>query len=116
MIMEKIDWNNLNKKRTVEILNKPTYIEKQLPDGVYACPHCEGSGKVVIGHSFLYGDIFAKCGMCKGCGEIQKCLQCNINPIPNDDSTTICRDCNEIKMQKLREEFTERVKNSGTEI
>jgi len=114
MSNDKIKWDKLETKRTVEIITR-TYEEKQLLEGVYACPHCYGSGKAVIGHSFRDGDIYTQCEMCKRTGEIKKCPECNINPIPNDNCTIRCLDCQEIYGKKLRDEFDKRVRESQLE-
>ena len=109
--MKNTEWDKLETRRTEEITTT-TYTEKILPEGVYACPHCNGTGKAEIGYSFRDGIIYTTCGMCKGTGEIRKCTQCNINPIPNDDNTSRCYNCNKVYYKQLTDTFTETV-NKG---
>lgn len=99
----KIDWSKLSKIRTVKKVTT-TYEEKQLPEGVYACPQCEGSGRVMTVHSMFGPHQYGKCGMCNGTGEIIKCETCNTNPVPNNANWyfyPICHDCHNIKIKKL---------------
>ena len=110
--MEQIKWDKLETHRTVEN-TVTTYIEKVLPEGVYVCPHCYGTGKAVIGHSFRDGDIYTICGMCKGTCEIRKCPKCNINPVPNLVTQQYCVDCHQKYMETIRYDFEQRCKDKG---
>ena len=109
--MENIEWDKLEKTR-VERVVSTKFIEKHLPEGVYACPHCDGSGKIMEIHRFRPPHKYMECGMCMGTGEIRKCHICNINPVPNIEKQE-CIDCFEIKGKRLREEFMERVNKGG---
>jgi len=110
--MENIEWDKLQTSRTVRVIVEPKYIEKKLPEGVYACPQCDGEEKVMTVHRMFGSHKYGTCGMCRRTGEIRKCTVCNINPVPNIKNQEECIDCFEIKSKRLSEEFMERV-NKG---
>ncbi len=107
--MENIEWDKLEKTR-VERVVSTSFIERILPEGVYACPHCDATGKVMTVHRFNPPHKYGTCGMCRGTGEIRKCPTCNINPVPNIQKQEECIDCFEIRSKKLIYEYLERCK------
>ncbi len=109
--MENIEWDKLEKTR-VERVVSTTFIEKILPEGVYKCPRCDGEGKIMTVHRMFGPHKYGTCGMCRGTGEIKKCPVCNINPVPNIKKQEECIDCFNLKGERLRKEFMERV-NKG---
>ncbi len=113
--MKNIEWDKLEKTR-IERVVSTTFIEKILPEGVYACPQCDGEGNVMTVHRFSPPHKYGTCGMCKGTGEIRKCPKCYINPVPNFVAQQECIDCHEIYMKKVREKFMERCTKCGVEL
>ncbi len=111
--MEKIEWDKLETKRTVENTTT-TYTEKILPEGIYVCPRCDGEGRVITVHRMFGSHKYGICGMCKGTCEIRKCPVCNINPVPNIKKQEECIDCFNLKGERLRKEFMERVNKGET--
>ena len=93
---EEIDWDNL-----------PTAIDtwvistKNLPEGIYACPRCEGTGRVQVGHADPGPNPTVKCGMCNGARAIKKCKECQTNPIPANDVPGLCDECEKKAMQHV---------------
>ena len=99
------DWVNLKKTRIVKHVNV-TYEEKQLADGVFVCPLCDGEGRVMTVHRFLPPHGYGRCGMCKGQGEIMKCTSCD-SPIPVSEIDRSCAPCF-MRLKSSIEEFEER--------
>lgn len=73
-----------------------------LPDNVYACPHCAGSGEIEIGHRDgwsgginVTGPIMAKCGVCQGTKAVVPCKKCGFLMPDNEHNRKyrICFDC-----------------------
>lgn len=93
---KKIDWDNL-----------PTLISvwvetiKKLPDGLYACPRCEGTGRVEVGHADPGPNPTVRCGMCNGTRAIKKCKECRTNPIPANSTLGLCDECEKKAMQHI---------------
>lgn len=93
---EKIDWDNL-----------PTAIDtwkvttKNLPEGLYGCPRCEGTGRVQVGHADPGPNPTVKCGMCNGVRAIKKCKECQVNPVPANSIMELCDECEGKKMQHI---------------
>ncbi len=80
----KIDWNNLQKERSVPIT---TFKLKKLPNDVFACPNCYGSGKVTIVFRDPGPNRMGTCYVCDGTGEIIKCLHPDCDePVPNESN------------------------------
>ena len=98
------DWVNLKKTRIVKHVNV-TYEEKQLADGVFVCPRCDGEGRVMTVHRFNPPHGYGRCGMCKGQGEIMKCVSCD-NPVPISEIN--CLDCRNTILKESSREFKER--------
>ena len=93
---EEIDWENL-----------PTAIDtwvistKNLPEGIYACPRCGGTGRVQVGHADPGPNPTVKCGMCNGARAIKKCKECRDNPIPANNVLGLCNECENKAMQHI---------------
>jgi DnaJ-class molecular chaperone len=80
--MKEINWNDLETERTIA---KRVFETKKLPDGVYSCPACYGSGRVVMIYRDPGPNKYMSCGTCDGTGEIIKCKKegCE-EPVPNN--------------------------------
>lgn len=108
-MMTKVIWDKLLKTRTIKVTH---YEEKKLPKGVYSCPRCDGSGKIMTTHRMFGEHTYMKCGMCDGIGEIIKCKICNENSIPNSIHYIFyprCYSCHEKYLSEISErKFTER--------
>jgi len=61
------------------------------------CPHCNGSGTIPKGYSYLAH----RCPDCEGLGELSACEDCSVQ-LPGDQ--TLCHECEEVRDQ---EEATE---------
>ena len=82
MYDRKIDWTKLLKERIVYETISST---KHLGDGIYSCPQCDGTGKVISIHRTFPPHGYIKCGMCRGTGEIIKCIYKDCNePVANN--------------------------------
>lgn len=110
--MEKFEWDKLIETKRTERVVSTTFVEKILPDGVYVCPNCYGSGCVTEIYRDPGPNKMKKCPMCKGLIEITKCPTCNNNPVPNSNPVEECIDCKTIRWDKNRKDFIERV-NKG---
>lgn len=110
METEKIEWDKLETKRTVVTYQEPIYEEKQLPEGVYTCPMCYGSGRITEIYRDPGPNKMGKCWMCHGTGEITKCPNCKIKPVPNKQKIQECVDCFEHTSKLKREDFMRRVR------
>lgn len=89
---EKIDWNLLEKE-----IKCYTVITKKLPEGLYACPRCEASGRIPLGNRDMM------CGMCRGSRIIKRCKSCKENPIPYSDQWGLCDVCQQKRMKEIIE-------------
>ena len=103
------------KKEITVIKTTEEIVEVKLPEGVYACPRCNGEGKVEIGHRDgwigevnITGAIMSICGMCNGTQAIIPCSECG-NFMPNNSHNRkykICFKCyteQHIKKLKIKE-------------
>jgi DnaJ-class molecular chaperone len=105
-----IIWETLQKSRTV---TETIHYEKELPEGVYACPNCQGSGQSMSVHRTFGPHGYSKCGICAGTGEIIKCDNCKTNPVPNNPNWffyPICHVCNDLKLKQHLKELTDKEK------
>lgn len=66
---------------------------EELPEGVYACPQCKGTGRIQVGHADPGSNPTVKCDMCSGTQKIKKCVECGTNPVPSNDNSGLCKDC-----------------------
>jgi RecJ-like exonuclease len=108
-----IEWDKLEKKRTVEIVTT-TYNEKTLEDGVYVCPRCCGDGQVTEVYRDPGPNKMGKCYTCHGIGEIRKCDACNVNSVPNykEEKHRICLECHDREFQEAIKKFQNRCRIS----
>lgn len=95
---EIIDWGSL--ERTIE--RHTTFTEK-LPEGLYACPRCGATGRILLGSRPTGPHPTAMCGMCRGTRIIKRCKDCKENPIPHNDSVGLCNECAHKRMDHLLE-------------
>ena len=93
---EKIDWESL-----LKTINVWVETAQALPDDLYACPHCEGTGRIQVGHADPGPNPTIKCGMCNGTQIIKKCHTCQINPIPSDSRSCMCNKCETERLEHL---------------
>ena len=93
---EEIDWNDL--QSTIKVWVETT---ERLPEGLYACPRCEGTGKIQVGHADPGPNPTVKCGMCMGTKKIKRCGKCQKNPVPSDDVSGLCDECERKAMQHV---------------
>ena len=93
---EEIDWDDL--QSTIKVWIETT---ERLPEGVYACPRCEGTGRVQVGHADPGPNPTVKCGMCNGARAIKKCKECRDNPIPANNVLGLCNECENKAMQHI---------------
>ncbi|MCK5012553.1 MAG: hypothetical protein KAS66_01935 [Candidatus Omnitrophica bacterium] len=93
---EKIDWDNL--PTTIKVWEENT---KQLIPGLYACPRCEGTGRVQVGHADPGPNPTVKCGMCMCTKMIKKCGECQENPVPSNSILGLCKECEDNLMQHI---------------
>lgn len=108
---EPIDYNSLSKERSVRTTS---YYTKKLPEGVYVCPACYGSGRVVTVYRDPGPNKTGECFMCCGTGEIKKCKHPDCNePIPADDAWTQNGLCSEHEREYIRESI---YKDTGVRI
>ena len=91
---ETIDWDNL--PTTTKVWVETT---ERLPEGVYACPRCEGTGRIEVGHADPGPNPSVKCGMCNGVRVIKRCEKCRGNPVPTNSVLGLCKDCEEQLMK-----------------
>lgn len=92
---EKIDWESLD--TTIKVC---TPVIKELPEGLYRCPRCNGKGRIEIGANRRPTFM---CGMCGGSGTIKKCKSCKDNPVASTDSMGLCNECAHARMDFLLE-------------
>ena len=97
---EKIDWDAL--LRTIEVTVCKTVTEK-LPEGLYACPRCEGTGRIQVGHADPGPNPTIRCGMCNGTQKIKKCKVCRENPVALNDKYGMCNECSTKGMEHIIE-------------
>jgi len=95
---EKVDWNSLS-----TTLKSYTTITKKLPAGLYACPRCEGSGRIPLGTRHVGPHPTIMCGMCQGTRIIKRCKICKENPIPHNIPSGMCYECTKARMKHLIE-------------
>lgn len=101
LMREQIDYNTLEKTRLVR---ESTYRTKKLPEGVYACPFCYGSGRVTTVYRDPGPNRTGQCYTCGGTGEIKKCKHPDCNePIPADDAWTPYGLCMNHEKEYLKE-------------
>jgi len=93
---EKVDWDSL--PTTIEVWVRDT---KQLQEGDYACPRCEGTGRVQLGHADPGPNPTVRCGMCGGTQVIRKCKECHTNPIPLNNISNLCNECEDKALQHI---------------
>lgn len=102
---EPIDYNTLSKER---IISETIHHTKKLPEGVYACPSCHGSGRVTTIYRDPSPNKTGQCGTCRGTGEITKCkIPDCFEPVPNDPhwhSNGLCFEHEEKYFKKLMDE------------
>lgn len=98
IMTEKIYWDSLQK--SIEVWVKTI---QALPDDLYACPRCEGTGRIQVGHADPGPNPTIKCGMCNGSQMIKKCNICQENPVPSNDRACMCHECNEKYLNRVLE-------------
>lgn len=65
----------LHKMKIEQAVKKIKYHEDailRLRGKTEICLHCNGEGKVEVGHSFTKGRIYVPCGTCNGVGKLTK--------------------------------------------
>lgn len=78
---DELDWSKLETEHTVYIQVPQV---KKLPEGIFVCPECRGSGRRTAAYRDPGPNKMDKCFMCDGTGEIVKCSHANCNNhIPN---------------------------------
>ncbi len=98
---EPIDYTTLEKERRVRTTSFHT---KKLPEGVYACPVCYGSGRVTMAYRDPGPNKTGECWTCRGTGEIKKCKHPDCNePIPADNAWTPYGLCMEHEREYIKQ-------------
>ena len=95
---EKIYWDNL--PTTIRVWVETT---ETLPEGVYACQRCKGTGTIQVGHADPGPNPAVKCGMCNGTQRIKKCKVCKENPVAVNERFRVCSSCSKKYMDHLSE-------------
>jgi len=96
-----INWSKQTSKKERITYTQIPFTEK-LPDGIFICPHCYGSGKVTEIYKDPGPNKMGKCHICDGTGEIIKCIHPDCNSsVPNNPQlypTKLCRKHEEERM------------------
>ena len=95
---ENIDWDSL--KKSIKVWVK---TNQALPDDLYACPRCEGTGRIQVGHADPGPNPTIKCGMCNGTQMIKRCFTCRENPISSSSRSGVCDECETKRLEHLVE-------------
>jgi len=93
-----INWDLL--ETTIQVCVPTT---ETLPEGIYACPRCEATGRIEIGCRDPGPNKTLRCGMCNGTRKIKKCKMCQEKPVPFNDNLGICEICSKKYMDHILE-------------